>query len=183
MSNVLEMALEALQRCQHELQGITPTQDVGEAIAALKEAIKKHGKPAYWLSAKGDLFSSRELAERYRAAKPYEPLYTSALTIPEGWDLVNKQGLVEAMAMFVLPDCHAEMAAMLAAPHIVRIRWKEALAQPSIPRWRSLEQMCADMYITVSLHTPESPIVGSLSTLADVAHQHMLDMQPERETA
>lgn len=85
MGSVLEMALEALKYHREQTRAI-PKSDA--AIAALKEAIKNQGEPAYWLSAKGDLFSSRELAEQFGATEPYLPLYTSTPTIPEGWQLV-----------------------------------------------------------------------------------------------
>lgn len=68
--------------------------------------------------------------------------------------------------------------AQSAVPRIVQARWQEALGTPSIPRWRSLAQMCASMHVNASLYSPDSPLVGTLRTLDEVAHQHMLDMQP-----
>ncbi|MBC2731355.1 hypothetical protein [Thiobacillus sp.] len=71
----------------------------------------------------------------------------------------------------------------IAIPSIVSARWQEALARPSIGRWRSLAQMLASMVVNASVYTPGSPIVGDLRTLAHVAHTHMLSLQPELEEA
>lgn len=68
-------------------------------------------------------------------------------------------------------------------PSIVAARWQEACANPSIPRWRSLAQMCSSMVVNGSLYAPDSPIVDDLRTLANVAHIHQLSMQPAREDA
>lgn len=67
----------------------------------------------------------------------------------------------------------------IAIPSIVSARWQEALARPSIGRWRSLAQMCSSMVVNASVYTPGSPIVDDLRTLAHVAHTHMLGLQPE----
>lgn len=68
----------------------------------------------------------------------------------------------------------------IAIPSIVSARWQEALARPSIGRWRSLAQMCSSMVVNASVYTPGSPIVDDLRTLAHVAHTHMLGLQPEQ---
>lgn len=68
----------------------------------------------------------------------------------------------------------------IAIPSIVSARWQEALALPSIGRWRSLAQMCSSMVVNASVYTPGSPIVDDLRTLAHVAHTHMLGLQPEQ---
>lgn len=69
----------------------------------------------------------------------------------------------------------------IAIPSIVSARWQEALARPTIGRWRSLAQMLASMVVNASVYTPGSPIVDDLRTLAHVAHTHMLSLQPVRE--
>lgn len=69
----------------------------------------------------------------------------------------------------------------IAIPSIVSARWQEALARPTIGRWRSLAQMLASMVVNASVYTPGSPIVDDLRTLAHVAHTHMLSLQPELE--
>lgn len=66
----------------------------------------------------------------------------------------------------------------IAIPSIVSARWQEALARPSIGRWRSLAQMLSSMVVNASVYTPGSPIVDDLRTLAHVAHTHMLGLQP-----
>jgi hypothetical protein len=68
-------------------------------------------------------------------------------------------------------------------PSIVCVRWSEATADPSIPRWRSLSQMCASMWINCQIDAPESPMCDDLRVLADLAQQHMLDLQPVRLAA
>lgn len=66
-------------------------------------------------------------------------------------------------------------------PTIVQLRWTEAVAEPSIARWRSLSQMLSSMVVTGSTHAPSSPMVDDLRTLAHVAYINALDMQPQRE--
>lgn len=66
-------------------------------------------------------------------------------------------------------------------PTIVQLRWTEAVAEPSIARWKSLSQMLSSMVITGSIHAPNSPMVDDLRTLSHVAHIQALDMQPQRE--
>lgn len=63
-------------------------------------------------------------------------------------------------------------------PTIVSLRWSEACAEPSIPRWRSLAQLLSSMVVNGSIYSPNSPMVDDLRTLAKVAHQHVLDMHP-----
>ena len=75
------------------------------------------------------------------------------------------------------------MNAPIAIPAIVSARWQEALARPSIGRWRSLAQMLASMVVNASVYTPGSPIVDDLRSLAHDAHTHMLSLQPEIEEA
>lgn len=72
------------------------------------------------------------------------------------------------------------MSTPIAIPSIVSARWQEALARPSIARWRSLAQMLSSMVVNVSVYTPGSPIVDDLRTLTHVAHTHILGMQPEQ---
>lgn len=70
------------------------------------------------------------------------------------------------------------MSAPIAIPSIVAARWQEALARPSIGRWRSLTQMLSSMVVNASLYTPGAPLVDDLRTLAHVAYQHQRDLQP-----
>ncbi len=65
-------------------------------------------------------------------------------------------------------------------PSIVAARWQEAIAAPTIPRWRSLAQMLSGMVVNASVYTPGAPVVDDLRTLAHVANRHMLDLQPAR---
>lgn len=70
-------------------------------------------------------------------------------------------------------------------PSVVLVRWREALATPTMRRWHSLTQMLSSMVINASVYTPGSPIVDDLRTLAHVAHTHMLILlaEPAEEAA
>ncbi len=63
---------------------------------------------------------------------------------------------------------------------IITRRWQEAIDSPTMSRWCSLSQMCASMWLNCQVDAPESPMVDDLRMLADLAHQHMIDMQPAR---
>jgi len=66
---------------------------------------------------------------------------------------------------------------------IITRRWQEAIASPTMARWNSLSDMCGDLWMTVQNTCPTSPMLDDLRVLADLAHQHMLDMQPVRIAA
>ena len=68
-------------------------------------------------------------------------------------------------------------------PEIVSLRWREAVAAPTIPRWHSLAQMIASLYMTSAVYAPDSPLTDDLRFLSDVAYRHALLMQPEMELA
>ena len=68
-------------------------------------------------------------------------------------------------------------------PEIVAIRWREACATPTIPRWHSLAQMIASLYVNSAIYAPNSPLTDDLRFLSDVAYCHALIMQPEMEIA
>ena len=65
-------------------------------------------------------------------------------------------------------------------PSIVAVRLAEAELAPSIPRWRSLREMCSSMVVNASVYSPESPMVDELRRIANLAHQNMLALQPRR---
>ena len=75
------------------------------------------------------------------------------------------------------------MSQPIVIPSIVSRRWEEACINPSIPRWRSLSQMCSAMVVNGSLYAPGSAVVDDLRTLAHVAYIHQISMQPARESA
>ena len=66
-------------------------------------------------------------------------------------------------------------------PSIVRVRLAEAEATPSIPRWRSLRDMCKSMVVNASVEAPESPMIDELRRIANLTNSKMLAMQPVRE--
>lgn len=120
MSNALELALDALLAALPNIPGGVSGMDTHEslqmkqAIAALKEAIKNQGEPV------GYFYSWAEGACRRLTKVPptfgdYDavPVYTSAPTIPEGWQLVETKWLD---AMWVAhPNLDLDIAAMLPA--------------------------------------------------------------------
>ncbi len=104
MSNVLELALEALNSLfPSMLDGENVCKLRTEAIAALKEAIKQQGEPVAWLTY--DNCGRPMLWIDYQEAALYcdeddtpQPIYTSAPTIPEGYVLVPDDLLVRVSA-------------------------------------------------------------------------------------
>lgn len=74
---------------------------------------------------------------------------------------------------------------MISVPAIVAQRWREAHARPSIGRWHSLGDMLAGMVAVAGRHASHAPVVDDLRTLAEVARQHQIDLQPvyEQEAA
>lgn len=72
------------------------------------------------------------------------------------------------------------MSAPVIIPSIVADRWQKAIANPTLRGWSSLTQMLSDMVVNASVYTPGAPVVDDLRTLAHVAHQHTLELQPVR---
>lgn len=64
---------------------------------------------------------------------------------------------------------------------IVRQRLVEACANPSIPRWRSLSQLCASIAMEVERVHPNSPLVDLIVAMAKEAHGRSLAMHPKEE--
>jgi hypothetical protein len=86
MKTVLEQALELAETIEKYAPAGHEHAAVMVAIAALKEAIAKQGEPVLWVDPEtGDTSYIRPLRPTY------VPLYTSAPTIPEGYDLVPKE--------------------------------------------------------------------------------------------
>jgi hypothetical protein len=90
----MEQALEALQEyIDKSIATVDARQQALIAIAALKEAIKQQGGPVIWITeghlrevSNGNILNCYCAPEKDRFADV--PLYTSAPTIPEGWQLV-----------------------------------------------------------------------------------------------
>lgn len=68
-------------------------------------------------------------------------------------------------------------------PGIIRQRWADTLANPSIPRWRSLAEWCEDFADLCGAHAETRHMVAEARRLADEAYGHMVALQPEREAA
>lgn len=103
MSSVLEMALEALEWADNFHNEGEPVQvRIEAAIAALKEVIKQQGAAgdaiyAAWHGAGVDIAGG----DWNRFVGMLPPLYTSAPTIPAGWQLVRDGN---SLAMLQSPD-------------------------------------------------------------------------------
>jgi hypothetical protein len=111
MSNVLEQALEALEKYvsaynDYWERGMDILEPVGEnAIAALKEAIAQQSEPvAVYRYEPATLTYGVEWLIK-DALPDRTELFTSAPTIPEGWQLVPKEPTFE---MFVAGDPYME---------------------------------------------------------------------------
>jgi hypothetical protein len=112
MKTVLELALEALERCtKHDDRDY-------DAVTALEEAIAKQGEPVAWMQSNhlSKLINNHCDAESMlarcssRQLQPdYKALYTSAPTIPEGWQLVPKE-LPHKIVLDLWRDGHVEPA-------------------------------------------------------------------------
>lgn len=66
---------------------------------------------------------------------------------------------------------------------IISDRWKEAVANPSIPRWKTLAAMAAQIADAVEMNDPDSIMVVSLKAVYQEAYKRMLAMQPVEEMA
>lgn len=66
-------------------------------------------------------------------------------------------------------------------PAIITERYREAVAEPTIPRWRSLAYLCGIMADNIQDQEPESVMADDIRTLSNVAWQHCMDMQPVRD--
>lgn len=72
---------------------------------------------------------------------------------------------------------------MIILPEIVAERYREAVQNPDISRWRSLAYLCGFMADTILQHEPDSVIGDDVRTLSLVAWQQSIDMQPPRDEA
>jgi hypothetical protein len=63
-------------------------------------------------------------------------------------------------------------------PSIVAQRWREAVANPTIPRWYSLGWLCANMADLIEQHNPKSKLVWTLNRMAQDAVKHELRLMP-----
>lgn len=135
MKTVLEMALEALESMQEEKRDYMVRNNLGDptletnyklavsAIAALKEAIKNQGDPVAIAHPRNRTFyvtaNPRQLEKLgFSLEDSIEiPLYTSAPTIPEGWQLVPIEPtpeMLEAAGGHIFEDTYEAM--LSAAP-------------------------------------------------------------------
>lgn len=72
---------------------------------------------------------------------------------------------------------------MIIIPQLVAIRYREACANPTIMRWRSLAYLAGFQADTILTHEPHSVMADDLRTISQLAWRHALDMEPERDEA
>ena len=68
-------------------------------------------------------------------------------------------------------------------PQIVAERYREACANPTIARWNSLSYMARLMADRIEDEVPGSELADNLLTLSNLAWQHSMDLEPERDEA
>ncbi|WP_448506596.1 hypothetical protein [Immundisolibacter sp.] len=61
---------------------------------------------------------------------------------------------------------------------IIEARWKEAVADPTILRWRSLREMAEDLAACIHETEPDNIMVPALMGVADAAHARMTALMP-----
>jgi len=63
-------------------------------------------------------------------------------------------------------------------PKVVCARWREACAADSLTNWHSLAEFLSLMTTTCELHTPRGIRCADMRFLAELAMQHVYDLQP-----
>lgn len=66
---------------------------------------------------------------------------------------------------------------------IIEERWKEACANPSIPRWKTLAGMAAQIADAIEDNDPNSIMVVAHRAVYQEAYARMLAMHPKEEAA
>lgn len=66
---------------------------------------------------------------------------------------------------------------------IVEDRWKEAVANPSIPRWKTLAGLAAQIADAIEDSDPNSIMVVAHRAVYEESYKRMLAMQPKEVTA
>ena len=66
---------------------------------------------------------------------------------------------------------------------IIEDRWNEAVANPSIPRWKSLAGLAAQVADAVADSDPNSIMVVAHRAVYEESYKRMLAMQPREMTA
>ena len=70
---------------------------------------------------------------------------------------------------------------MIIIPQIVADRYREACESPDLMRWRSLAYLASFMAETIVKHEPDSVMADDLKTIAELAWQHSIDLEPVRD--
>lgn len=66
-------------------------------------------------------------------------------------------------------------------PAMILTRWQQAMAMPSIMRWRSLSMLCGHWWCQMQLEGESPAGADNVRMLSAIAYQHGIDMQPVRE--
>lgn len=64
---------------------------------------------------------------------------------------------------------------------IVEDRWKDAVANPSIPRWRTLAGLAAQIADAIEDSDPNSIMVVAHRAVYEESYKRMLAMQPKEK--
>ena len=66
---------------------------------------------------------------------------------------------------------------------IIEQRWNEAIANPAIPRWRTLAQMASQVADSLAEHDPNNIMVVTHRAIYQEAYARMLAMEPKEIAA
>lgn len=64
---------------------------------------------------------------------------------------------------------------------IIVDRWKEAVADPTIPRWHSLAMITAHLAYSIDQEEPDSVMVPVFRGIHEAAHKKMINLQTKSE--
>lgn len=66
---------------------------------------------------------------------------------------------------------------------IIEERWLEAVANPTIPRWRTLAMMAAQIADAVADNDPDSLMVITHRAVYESAYTRMLSLMPKQDAS
>lgn len=62
---------------------------------------------------------------------------------------------------------------------IVTDRWNEAVADETLPRWRNLAQLAAQLADSIEQEEPDQMLVPALRGIYEAAYARMVELQPK----
>ena len=66
---------------------------------------------------------------------------------------------------------------------LVADRWEEAVAEPTLPRWRNCALFAAQVADDIKAHEPDSILAYAMHGVYEAAYERMLAMQPQEAAA